>query len=337
MLNYQRNLTIFIMSMPPSLHGLHHVTAVTADARRNLDFYTRVLGMRLVKTTVNQDDVSAYHLFYADAEGSPGTEMTFFEWKHVPPAHPGAGTATETALRVSGGAATLELWRTHLARHGVSSGPVELQPGTRLPSLAFTDPEGQRLRLVAEEASSANGAARRPWSGSPLPPEASIFGLSAVTLTVGNVAETARFLTDILGFRSHPDDASVFETGPGGPNANLRLVASNAPGGQGAGGVHHVAWAVADVAEQNAWREHLAARRVGNSGLVDRFYFQSLYFRIPGGILFELATEGPGFTADGESVARLGERLSLPPFLEPQRAEIERGLPPLDLSRAAKP
>ena len=322
------------MSQPPALHGLHHVTAVTADARQNLDFYTRVLGMRLVKTTVNQDDVSAYHLFYADAEGSPGTELTFFEWKHVPPAQPGAGVATETALRVAGGAGAVERWRTHLAEHGVSASKIEPQPGTNLPSLAFTDPEGQPLRLVAEPAAPPDG--HHPWSGGPLPPEASVFGLSAVTLTVRHVAETARFLTDVLQFRPHPRDASVFETGPGGPNANLRLVASSTPGGQGAGGVHHVAWTVADREEQNLWRDYLAERRVGNSGLVDRFYFQSLYFRIPGGILFELATRGPGFTADGESVEHLGERLSLPPFLEPHRAQIERGLPPLALPVPAR-
>lgn len=317
---------------PPALHGLHHVTAVTADARQNLDFYTRVLGMRLVKTTVNQDDVSAYHLFYADAEGNPGTDLTFFEWKHVPPAQVGAGVATETALRIAGGPAALEQWRVHLVRRGVTTGGPEPQPGTGLPSLAFTDPEGQPLRLVAEAVIPTTG--HHPWPGSPLPPEASVFGLSSVTLTVHRVAQTARFLTDVLGFRPHPQDASIFETGPGGPNANLRLLESSTPGSQGAGGVHHVAWSVADREEQNRWRDHLTERGVGNSGLVDRFYFQSLYFRIPGGILFELATRGPGFTADGESVAHLGERLSLPPFLEPRRAQIERGLPPLDLSRS---
>lgn len=322
---------------PPSLHGLHHVTAVTADARRNLDFYTRVLGMRLVKTTVNQDDVSAYHLFYADDQGSAGTELTFFEWRHVPPAHPGAGTVTETALRVPGGAPSLDLWRAHLTRHGITPGETEVETGAGLPSLAFTDPEGQRLRLVAEPAGAGDPAGRHPWPGSPLPPEASVFGLSAVTLTVRHVAETARFLTEILGFRPRPGDPTRFETGPGGPNAHLRLLPSSAPGGQGSGGVHHVAWTVADPDEQDAWRAHLTARRVQNSGLVNRFYFQSLYFRIPGGILFELATRGPGFTADGESLAHLGERLSLPPFLEDQRAQIELGLPPLDLPAARRP
>ncbi len=309
------------------------MTAVTADARRNLDFYTRVLGMRLVKTTVNQDDVSAYHLFYADALGSPGTELTFFEWEQVPSAHVGAGTVSETALRVGGGRAELEAWKTHLARHGRVAGEVGIWSGIGLPSLAFTDPEGQPLRLIAEE----GAAGGHPWPGSPLPPEASVFGLSAVTLTVRNVAETALFLTEVLGFRAHPDDSSLYETGRGGPGANLRLAASASPGGQGAGGVHHVAWTVENQDEQHAWREYLAVKGVPNSGLVDRFYFQSLYFRIPGGILFELATRGPGFTADGESLAHLGERLSLPPFLEARRAQIERGLPPLDVAPVVRP
>ena len=319
------------MTLPPSLHGLHHVTAVTADARRNADFYTRVLGMRLVKTTVNQDDVSAYHLFYADAKGSPGTDLTFFEWRHVPPAHPGAGVVTETALRISGGPSALEQWQKHFAAHGLAPGTVEPHPGTGLPSLVFTDPEGQPLRLIAEESTTTSATERFPWSGSPLLPEISVFGLSAVTLTVRNVAETARFLTEVLGFRTHAQEVSLLETGVGGQGAQLRLLASNSPGSQGAGGVHHVAWTVADQAEQEFWATHLTACGVPHSGEVDRFYFQSLYFRIPGGILFELATRGPGFTADGEALEHLGERLSLPPFLEKQRARIERGLQPLNL------
>ena len=320
------------MSHVPTIQGLHHVTAVTADARRNLDFYTRVLGMRLVKTTVNQDDVSAYHLFYADAEGSPGTELTFFEWKHVPAGRIGAGTVSETALRISGGVASLERWREHLVRHGAAPGEVETLSGTGLPSVAFHDPEGQPLRLIAEEPA----ADAKPWAGSPLPPEASVFGLSAVTLTVRHPAETARFLTDVLGFRPHPEDASLFEVGNGGQGTQLRLAASDVPGLQGAGGVHHVAWMVEDRAAQRSWSEHLAGHGVPNSGLVDRFYFQSVYFRVPGGILFELATRGPGFTADGESMEHLGERLSLPPFLEKDRAQIERGLHPLDLPAAVE-
>ena len=326
------------MSDQPTLHGLHHVTAVTADAVRNLDFYTRVLGMRLVKQTVNQDDVSAYHLFYADELGQPGTELTFFEWAHVPPARPGAGAVMETALRVLGNAATLALWRDWFDRHGVSHGEIETPINAdALPSLPFQDPEGQRLRLIAQPRTAEAAAHARPWSGSPLPPEASVVGLGAVTLTVRDPAPVVRLLTDTLGFRVNPDDATLFETGAGGPGRQLRLLTSREPAVHGGGGVHHVAWSVANVEEQRAWQRHLAKHGVANSGLVDRFYFQSLYFRIPGGILFEIATDGPGFTADGEDPAHLGERLSLPPFLEPHRTEIEAGLRPLEVATARLP
>ncbi len=312
------------MSDQPTLRGLHHVTAVTADAARNLDFYTRILGMRLVKKTVNQDDVSAYHLFYADDLGQPGTELTFFEWPHVPPAQPGAGAATETALRVFGGVETLGLWRAWFDKNGVACGAIEEDAAS--PSLSFQDHEGQRLRLIAEPRAATNAW---PWSGSPLPPEASVFGLSAVTLTVRDATATARFLKDVLGFRASADDASLFETGAGGPGCRMRLLTTGSNAVHGAGGVHHVAWSVAGVEDQRQWQQHLARHRVANSGLVDRFYFQSLYFRIPGDILFEIATDGPGFTADGEDPAHLGERLSLPPFLEGRRARIEAGLRPL--------
>ena len=316
------------MSDFPVLNGLHHVTAVTADARRNLAFYSGLLGMRLVKKTVNQDDVSAYHLFYADALGQPGSELTFFEWAHVPPARPGAGAVTETALRVLGGTETLTVWREWFERNHVTHGTIEPPSSENaLPSLAFQDPEGQHLRLVAEP---RTAAAARPWSGSPVPPEASVIGLSATTLTVRDFDPTARLLTETLGFRASAQDPALFETGAGGPGRQLRLLASDEEAVHGGGGVHHVAWSVADAGEQRRWQQHLTQHRVANSGLVDRFYFQSLYFRIPGGILFEIATDGPGFTADGEDPAHLGERLSLPPFLEGQRTRIEAGLHPLD-------
>ena len=318
------------MSDQPTFRGLHHVTAVTANARPNLDFYTRVLGMRLVKKTVNQDDVSAYHLFYADETGQPGTELTFFEWAHVPPARAGAGMVTETALRVRGGTEALGLWRAHFQKHGVAHGAVEDWSGG-LPGMAFRDPEGQRLRLIGEPGGRDHDGLRemRPWRGSPLAAEGSIVGLGAVTLTVPAHGPTAAVLTDVLGFRPHPQDGSLFEVNGGGPGRQLRLLESGEPGASGAGGVHHVAWSVADREEQARWLAHLRQHRVGNSGLVDRFYFQSLYFRIPGGVLFEIATDGPGFTADGEDPAHLGEGLSLPPFLEPRRSEIEAGLRPL--------
>ncbi|HWL53276.1 MAG TPA: VOC family protein [Chthoniobacteraceae bacterium] len=317
-------------SLQNTLHlgGLHHVSAITSDARANLDFYTGILGVRLVKKTVNQDDVSAYHLFYADELGSPGTELTFFEWKPIQKARPGGGVVTETAFRVRGDEATLQLWSQWLGRNGVRRGAIEPGTATRLPSLPFHDPEGLSLRLIAEPHAAGNGAFH-PWNGSPIPGQAAIVGLSEVTLNVPNAGATGALLSDALGFRVHPDDPSLFETGPGGPGAQLRLYETTTPGAPGGGGVHHVAWRVADDAAIRAWEARLAEKRVRTSGLIDRFYFRSLYFRIPGGILFEIATDGPGFTADGETVDRLGERLSLPPFLEHARERIEAGLEPL--------
>ncbi len=318
-------------SPPPALRGLHHVTAITANARRNLDFYTGILGLRLVKQTVNQDDISAYHLFYADELGSPGTDLTFFEWEHVTPARPGAGTVSETAFRVAGGRDSLEPWAKWFTKKGIAHGGIDAVGGP--PSIAFHDPEGQALRMIAEPI--ADAARFHPWRGSPVPREAAIVGLGAVSLTVRDFEAMAHFLTGVLGFRLRADDPAVFETGPGGPGTQARVLKAASRGSQGSGGVHHVAWGVANVDELRAWQEHLEGFRLHTSGLVDRHYFQSLYFRVPEGILFELATEGPGFTADGEPLEHLGEKLSLPPFLEARRAEIVAGLKPLSYTPAA--
>ena len=279
----------------PTLHGLHHVTAITAQAQANLDFHTKTLGMRLVKKTVNQDDVSAYHLFYADAIGSAGTDLTFFDWAQIRPARIGAGTVSETGLRVLGGAASLEQWVKWFDQQKVSHGPIEIVSGR--PSLAFQDGEGQHLRLIADEKSITDV---HPWHGSPVSLGAAIVGLGSVTLTVADVDQTARFLTGVLGFTNNPSDTSLFETGPGGVGAQLRLLASTQRGQEGAGGVHHVAWRARDEQELLTWQRHLENNGCATSGEVERHYFKSLYFRIPGGILFEIATDGPGFAADGE-------------------------------------
>lgn len=316
----------------PILNGLHHVTAITGNARENLDFYSRILGLRLVKKTVNQDDVSAYHLFYADGQGSPGTEMTFFEWKHVPPARTGAGTISGTSFRVSGGEASLALWSDWFARNAVRHEAIQALDGS--PALSFSDREGQSLCLVAEPESVATRF--HPWKESPVPLKAAIVGLSDVTLSVADADATARVLTEALGFRPDAEHPGVFNIGEGGPGSRLRLLAADSRGFAGVGGVHHVAWRVADAQELQAWNSHLRKNGISTSGLVERFYFQSLYFRIPGGILFEIATDGPGFTADGEALEHLGERLSLPPFLEPSRAQIEAGLDPLPTSKSAQ-
>lgn len=310
----------------PVLHGLHHVTAITAHAQANLDFYTKTLGLRLVKKTVNQDDVSAYHLFYADSIGSAGTDLTFFDWANIRPVRIGAGTVSETGLRVLGGEKSLLQWKDWFGRANVSHGEIETSGG--FPTLPFRDGEGQRLRLIADSAS-AEGT--HPWHGSPVPLDAAIVGLGSVDLTVSDADATGSFLTDVLGFRPNGD---FLEVGNGGVGSRLRVHGSSQRGHDGAGGVHHVAWRVKDQTELLAWQKHIENNGLRTSGEVERHYFKSLYFRIPGGILFEIATDGPGFTADGEDPAHLGETLALPPFLEPYRKEIENGIKPLDYQPA---
>ena len=316
-----------------NLGGLHHVTAVTANASGNVAFYTTVLGLRLVKKTVNQDDVSAYHLFYADGDGNAGTEVTFFDWADTPPNRPGTGEIAATALRVAD-RESLDWWAARFRELGVSHGPVADRAGRA--TLPFTDPEGQRLELV-EDGGLQGAPAGVPWPGSPVPAGRQIRGLAGVTLVVARLAPTASVLTEVLGFRqarqeASPDggEAALFETGPGGPGARVRVVARPElpPARQGRGGVHHVAFRTPDEEQHQAWQRRVAAAGLGVTPVIDRYYFRSIYFREPGGVLFEIATDGPGFATD-EDAAHLGERLALPPFLEPYRARIEAGLRPL--------
>ncbi|MHB8644846.1 MAG: ring-cleaving dioxygenase [Thermomicrobiales bacterium] len=314
------------------LGGIHHVTAVTGDASRNVAFYTQALGMRLVKKTVNQDDVAAYHLFYADGVGSPGTDMTFFDWPHAGPTRPGVGTTTTTALRVPSRAA-LDWWATRLDAYGVPHGGI-IATGERA-RMTFADPEGQALALVDDGGAPFDGA---PWLEGPVPPEMAIRGFDSVSLAVRTLAPTARALTEVLGFRQTGDYAgsdgavrvTIFETGAGGPGATVYVTEQPAMpyAHVGIGGVHHVAFRTPNDAEHHAWRETIAAAGLRVTPEIDRFYFHSIYFREPGGVLFEIATDGPGFATD-EPVASLGTSLALPPFLEGQRAAIEAGLRPI--------
>ncbi|MDW8059689.1 MAG: ring-cleaving dioxygenase [Thermomicrobium sp.] len=311
------------------LAGIHHVTAVTARAAENVRFYTQVLGLRLVKKTVNQDDVSAYHLFYADVVGSPGTEVTFFDWPHLPPHRPGHGEVARIALRV-GGREALDWWAERLQGYGVLQ--VELGRYVDRDALYFTDFEGQRLALV-DDGGVPGGL---PWDRSPVPAPYQIKGLFAVTLVVRSLEPTARVLTDVLGFRLAaealtPQRTTLFVTGACGPGSLVVVEERpDLPRAQlGAGGVHHVAFRVPDDETHRAWRERIAQAGIPVTPPIDRFYFRSLYFRELGGVLYELATDGPGFAVD-EEIEHLGEKLSLPPFLEPRRAEIEANLRPLE-------
>jgi glyoxalase family protein len=311
------------------LTGIHHLTAISARIRENLHFYTQVMGMRLVKRSVNQDDVTAYHLFYADAVGTPGTDLTFFDWP-APPERRGTHSIVRTCLRVHG-AATLDWWAARLAQHGVEASPVAERDGRAV--IDFEDFEGQRLSLVDDGGA---GDAPQPWDRSPVPPEHQLRGLGPVFLSVPSITETAALLTRALHMRQAREYAlpqgarvHVFEMGAGGAHAELHIAVQPdlPPARQGAGGVHHVALRTPDH-QYEAWSDRLDSLRVANSGKVDRYYFRSLYFREPNGILFEIATDGPGFAVD-EQPATLGEGLALPPFLEPQRERIERNLKPL--------
>jgi glyoxalase family protein len=314
------------------LAGIHHLTAISADAPGNVRFYSQVLGLRLVKKTVNQDDVSAYHLFYADAQGSPGTDITFFDWP-AEPERRGTHSISRTGMRVNG-EASVRWWQEQLRKAGVTTGALA-QRGGRM-TLDFEDPEGQRLSLVDD---GGRGEAYA-WERSPIPPEHQIRGLGPITLSVPDLAPTDAVLTALMNMRKvrdYPDSKNakhivhVYEMGEGGtPAAELHVaVQPDLPAAeQGAGGVHHVAFRVPTYEEYDAWTERLNAMRIPNSGKVDRFWFRSLYFREPNGILFELATDGPGFAVD-EPLDKLGETLVLPPFLESRRAQIEAGLKPL--------
>ncbi len=302
-----------------SIHSIHHVTAITASIVKNHEFYTKVLGLRLVKRSVNQDDVSAYHLFYADEFGSPGTDMTFFDWAQIPEREPGLAEASLTMFKIPNGSA--ERWMTRLAESGAA--PVLTTRADGREEIRFEDFEGQRLSFVTEGNWPRNST---PWT-SVVPSDDAIAGILGVELSSARPDSTAKVLTEILGYELRGD---VYVTEDEKHVGELRIV--NDPNAafarQGSGGVHHVAFRVTDkeeLLEIGAKVEQLGMR---TSGFVDRYYFQSLYFREPGGVLFELATDGPGFASD-EDQATLGERLALPPFLEGRRAEIEAGLKPL--------
>jgi glyoxalase family protein len=312
------------------LTGIHHLTAISAKPRENLAFYTGLLGMRLVKKTVNQDVVSAYHLFYADGNANPGTDLTFFDFPAAPERR-GANSISATSLRVAG-ETSLGYWRDRLRKAGAHTGDVAEVDG-RL-TLPFEDGEGQRLVLVDD----GGAGPASPWEKSPVPAEHQIRGLGPIVLSVHDLSRTSTVLTGVMNMRHVREysaaDAKaavqVFAMGEGGPAAELHVAESkNSPlARQGAGGVHHVAFRTPDETQYHAWTKRLGEIGIPNSGEIDRFYFRSLYFREPNGILFEIATDGPGFATD-EPIETLGEKLALPPFLEPRRAAIEAGLKPI--------
>ena len=312
------------------LSGVHHLTAVSADALGNVKFYTKLLGLRMVKKTVNQDDTSAYHLFYADGLASPGSDITFFDFP-TGREQRGNNTITRTGFRVAG-EATLQWWHERLKKAAVTVGDITQVDGRS--TLYFEDPEGQRLALV-DDGGKGEG---HPWGKSEVPAEHQIRGLGPITMTVPELRPTDLVLTQVMNMKQvrdypHPeskgDGVHVYQMGGEGPAAELHVAVrpNLAPAHPGAGGVHHVAFRTPD-ADYDAWAQRLRDMRIPNSGKVDRFWFHSLYFREPNGILFEIASDGPGFAVD-EPLDKLGESLVLPPFLESKRKQIEAGLKPL--------
>lgn len=310
--------------MPTSVHGLHHVTAIAGDPQANLDFYSGVMGLRLVKKSVNQDVPDTYHLFYADAVGTPGTDLTFFPWPDMEPARLGVGFTVEVLFAVRKG--SLPYWQDRLKKKDVSFDKIETRFGEQ--RLPFRDPHGLRLGLVE----SASERPCVPWADSPVPIEHQLRGMHSVRLWERDRLPTETLLTHVMGFKLLGTEDGWYRYGIGQGESGQLIEIKEMPderlGRWGTGGVHHVAWRVQDDSEQMAVRGQVQAVGLSPTEQIDRFWFRSVYFREPGGALFELATDGPGFARD-EDQAHLGERLILPPWLEPHRNEIEAALPPL--------
>jgi glyoxalase family protein len=311
------------------VNGLHHITAIAGPAQENLDFYAGVLGMRLVKRSVNQDDPGTYHLFYADAEGHPGSDLTFFPWAQLAPPRPGHGLAMEVALEIPAG--SVDFWGERLTRYGAKPAAPDTRFGQK--TIAFRDPHGLAVALV--EASATTKRAFTPWEGGPVPPERQIRGLFGAQLWERDIAATGRFLTSVLGFQPLATDGEWTRYGfPNSPGiVDLREAPEARRGVWGVGAVHHLAWRVDDEQHQLAVRDQIEHGGSQPTPVIDRFWFKSVYFKEPGGVLFELATDGPGFAVD-EDAAHLGETLVLPPWLEPDRRAIEHALPKLTYTAA---
>ena len=307
-----------------NLHGLHHITAIASDPRQNVDFYTRVLGLRFVKKSVNQDDPGTLHLYYGDYAGSPGTILTFFPWKDVPRGRPGHGQAYATAYSVPAG--SLPFWQERFVKLGVQTGGVETRFGDQV--LTFFDPDGLRLELVA----TAEADARPPAPSQDVPADKAIRGFHSSTLGLVNAKATTDVLVKSMGYRqvASAGPRTRFTVATGGPGTYVDLLTDPAlPRGlNGTGTIHHVAFRTPDDANQEEALAQLHADGLASSPIIDRAYFKSLYYREPGGVLFEIATDQPGFAID-EPIESLGQKLSLPPRLEPHRAEIEALVPKL--------
>jgi glyoxalase family protein len=317
------------------LKGIHHVTAITSSAEKNYEFFTYVLGMRLVKKTVNQDDIQTYHLFFADDKGSAGTDMTFFDFPGIPKGIHGTNEISKTSFRVPSDAA-LEYWVQRFDRLEVKHTGVKEQFGKK--TLSFVDFDDQQYQLISDEFNKGVESGT-PWQKGPIPLEYAITGLGPVFVRIAKFDYFEEMLEKVLLFKETDKEGSfhLFEVGEGGNGASV-IVEYNAilpEARQGFGTVHHAAFRVEDRSVLDEWIERMNSFGFHTSGYVNRHFFESLYARVAPQILFEFATDGPGFMGD-EPYEMLGEKLSLPPFLEPKRAEIEKLVRPIDTVRSTK-
>ena len=312
------------------LKGIHHVTAMTNNAMRNYDFMTEVLGMRLVKKTVNQDDIQTYHTFFADDVGSPGTDMTFFDFPNNPRGSRGTNAISRTGFRVPNDAA-LEYYLERFEEKGVKHDGIQELFGKKV--LPFEEEDGQRYQLFSDEKNQGVEPGQ-PWKNGPVPEDKAIYGLGPIEITVSYYDDFKKVLQDIYGMKPvlEEENVTLLDVGEGGNGGQVILRKDQGvEGRQGYGEVHHVSFRVEDQAALEEWEKKYRTMGIGNSGLVDRFYFGALYARI-GHILIELSTDGPGFM-DDEPYETLGESLALPPFLEPKREQIEAQIRPFDTTR----
>lgn len=314
------------------LKGIHHVTAMTSSAEKNYHFFTEVLGMRLVKKTVNQDDIQTYHTFFADDRGSAGTDMTFFDFPGIPKGTKGTNSISKTSFRVPSDQA-LDYWLARFDQHNVTHTGLTSQFGNK--SIQFVDFDGQQYQLISDE-HNPGVPAGIPWQKGPVPYDYAIVGLGPIFLTVSSLDAMRLMLVEVMKMKeiAQQDNAYLFEVGEGGNGGQVIVEhRDDLPQAmEGFGNVHHVAFRVEDRAALEAWISRIQDYSLPQSGYVDRFYFESLYVRVGPHILFEFATDGPGFMQD-EPYETMGEKLSLPPFLEAERAEIERMVRPFDTTR----
>lgn len=308
------------------IQGLHHITAMASDPQANLDFYHTVLGQRLIKRTVNFDDPGTYHFYYGDQVGTPGTILTFFPWWHLKRGERGNGEATAVAYNIS--PSSVDFWQGRLKAHGISLGEKQVRFGQDV--LPFHDPDGMRLELIVSD----QPIAIRDWDDGPIAAPHALGGFHGVTLWVGQAQATAELLTGPLGYQFVGQEGSRYRFRGAADNVGLLvdlLERPNMPPARmGAGSIHHIAFRTVDDSEQQEYLALLRRQGYNVSPVMDRQYFHSIYFRAPSGVLFEVATDAPGFLYD-EPVAGLGQSLKLPPWLEPNRVEIANVLPPIVL------